>query len=84
MNNPELQAEYDRLTALVLRLGAWLTGPKAQLLPRAVWEEQYARYGQQLERLRELGDQLRPVSLRERVPPSGDTLISEVIALFAE
>lgn len=84
MNTPELQAEYDRLTGLVLRLGAWLTGPKAQLLPRVAWEEQYALYGEQLERLRELGDQLRPVSLRERVPPTGDTLIGEVLALFAE
>ena len=64
----DLQVQYDQLTALVLRMGAWLTGPKAQLLPRAAWEEQYARYGEQLEKLRDLGDRLRPVSLRPTKP----------------
>jgi hypothetical protein len=80
----DLQTQYDQLTALVLRMGAWLTGPKAQLLPRAAWEEQYARYGEQLEKLRELGDRLRPVSLRDRFEPmAGDALVSEVLELFA-
>ncbi len=80
----DARAQYDQLLALVLRMGAWLTGPKAQMLPRAAWEEQFSRYQEHLERLRQLGDRLRPISLRERREPmAGDALVSEVLELFA-
>ena len=83
-SDADLQAQYDQLLALVLRMGAWLTGEKAQMLPRAAWEEQFARYQEQLQQLRDLGDRLRPVSLRSRrAPMAGDALVSEVLELFA-
>ena len=83
-NDADLQAQYDQLLALVLRMGAWLSGEKARMLSRPVWEEQFARYQEQLEQLRELGDRLRPVSLRSRrAPMAGDALVSEVLELFA-
>jgi hypothetical protein len=84
LGETDLQARYDRLTALVLRVGDWLSGPQAQLLPPAEWEHHFARYQQHLEELRRLGDLLRPVSLREGFEPlAGDALIHEVMELFA-
>jgi hypothetical protein len=80
----DLQARYDRLTALVMRSGNWLGSPEAQLLPTAEWERQFARYQEQLEELRRLGDELRPQSLRERnAPLAGDALTREVLEMFA-
>ncbi len=79
-----LRVRYDRLTALVLRMGDWLSGPRGQLLERAEWEAQFGRYREHLEELRRLGDQLRPVTLRERHEPlAGDALVNEVLELFA-
>jgi hypothetical protein len=84
LSEADLQARYDRLTALVLRVGDWLTGPQAQLLPPAEWEHRFTRYQQHLEELRRLGDLLRPVSLRESFEPlAGDALVHEVMELFA-
>lgn len=82
MSTVDLQAEYDRQIALVLRMGAWLTGMKALRLPRAVWEEQYARYGEMLEQVRDLGDRLRPVTLVSQAP-TGEAVPDEVLELFS-
>jgi hypothetical protein len=80
----DLRARYERLVSQVLRMGAWLTTPQAQLMPEEQWEELFARYQEQLEGLRRLGDELRPVSLRDRNEPlTGDALTCEVIELFA-
>jgi hypothetical protein len=80
----DLQARYDRLAAQTLREGTWLTGPGARQLPPAVWDLRFARYREQLEQVRRLGDQLRPQTLRERTEPlSGDALTLEVMELFA-
>jgi hypothetical protein len=79
----DLQARHRRLTTLVLRMGDYLTGPAGLALPAADWQWQFSRYQDHLADLRRLGDQLRPVSLRER-PLTTDTLAEEVRALFAE
>jgi hypothetical protein len=80
----DLQARYDRLVALVMRAGSWLSSPAAQLLSAADWELQFACYRDQLEQLRRLGDELRPQSLRERnAPLAGDALTLEVMEMFA-
>jgi hypothetical protein len=78
------QGRYERLLGLVLRMGSWLSGPEARLLPEREWERLFARYQEQLDEVRRLGDMLRPVSLRDRDEPlSGDALVSEVAELFA-
>jgi hypothetical protein len=80
----DLHTRYEMLTALVMRMGAWLNGPRAQLLPVDAWEEAFSRYQEQLADLRRLGDELRPTTLRPREEPlSGDALVSEVLELFA-
>ena len=80
----DLHARYERLLGLVLRMGGWLSGPQARLLPNTYWEAQFSRYQEHLEDLRRLGDELRPVSLRNRHEPlSGDALVGEVAELFA-
>src|SRR3712207_4335164 len=66
LDGADLQSRYDQLLALSLRMGGWLTGPQAQRLPRDEWERQFDRYQDHLQQLRLLGDQLRPVTLRER------------------
>lgn len=85
MDTATKQAEYDELLALTLRMGAYLTGPRADLIPRAEWEVQFARYTEILQRLRVLGDELRPTRLRPVRPPlNGDKLVSDVLALFED
>lgn len=80
----DLQGRYDRLVVLVMRMGSWLTSPQAQCLPPGDWEAQFARYREHLELLRQLGDELRPTSLRNRSEPlTGDALTGEVLELFA-
>jgi len=80
----DLQTRYDRLVALVMRAGSWLSSPAAQVLSAADWELQFACYRDQLEQLRRLGDELRPQSLRERnAPLTGDALTLEVMEMFA-
>ena len=84
LDGADRRAQYDQLVALVLRMGNWLMGPQARLLPRPVWEAQFHRYQGHLDQVRRLGDELRPVSLRERREPlSGDALVGEVMELFA-
>ncbi len=79
-----LEARYEQLMALVMRMGNWLSGPTAQLLPADEWEGRFRQYQEQLEELRRLGDQLRPVSLRDRYEPlAGEALVGEVMELFA-
>jgi hypothetical protein len=80
----DLQARYDRLLGQVMRTGSWLNGPHAQLLSLEAWEEQFARYQQDLERLRRLAEELRPTTLRDRQEMlAGEALVSEVTELFA-
>jgi hypothetical protein len=80
----DLQSRYDCLLARVMRMGDWLLSPHARLLPAEQWDEQFARYQEELERLRVLGDELRPVSLRDRHEPlAGDALTGEILELFA-
>jgi hypothetical protein len=80
----EVEHRYRLLVELVLRVGSWLTGPEARLLPPAEWEAHFLRYQDRLEDLRRLGDQLRPCSLREReLALTGDALVEEVAELFA-
>ena len=84
LDGGDRQARYDQLLALVLRMGNWLMGPQAQLLPRPLWEEQFARYQEDLDQLHRLGDELRPMSLRDRQEPlAGDALLGEVAELLA-
>jgi hypothetical protein len=84
VDGEDLQSRYDQLLALVMRMGGWLTGPQAQLLPQEAWEAQFARYQEHLDQLRRLGDELRPTSLRERGEMlTGDALTAEIAELFA-
>lgn len=84
LDGRNLQARYDQLVALVMRMGGWLSSPQAQLLSSKEWELHFARYQEQLEQLRQLGDELRPRSLRPRHEPlTGDALTAEVMELFA-
>lgn len=79
-----LEARYEQLVALVMRMGSWLSGPMAHLLPAEEWESRFQQYQEHLEELRRLGDQLRPVSLRDRYEPlAGEALVGEVMELFA-
>lgn len=80
----DLQARYDQLTSEVMRLGNWLMSAESDRLTQAEWDSHYARYRRDLERLRGLGDQLRPTTLRERHEPlTGEELVSEIAELFA-
>lgn len=84
VDGQDLKTRYEQLTALVMRMGNWLSGPAAQLLPPDEWEERFNQYQQHLEQLRRLGDELRPVTLRDRYEPlTGDALVGEVMELFA-
>src|SRR5436305_14683257 len=84
LDGADLQARYDRLVTLVMRVGSWLTGPEARLLEAREWEAQFLRYQDRLEELRCLGDQLRPRSLRDREERlTGDALVDEVRELLA-
>ena len=84
LDGSDRRAQYDQLVALVLRMGSWLMGPQAKLLPRGEWEAQFGRYQGHLDQIRRLGDELRPVSLRARQEPlAGDALVGEVMELFA-
>lgn len=79
------QARYDQMVTLVMRMGSWLSSPQAQLLSGPEWEQHFARYQDQLEQLRRLGDELRPSTLQARPEPLGaDPLTAEVLALFAD
>jgi len=80
----DLQGRYDRLAALVLRMGDWLLSARARLLPAEEWDALFEDYQEHLEQWRDLGGQLRPLSLRNRYEPlTGDALVGEVIELFA-
>lgn len=84
VDGKDLKSRYEQLTALVMRMGSWLSGPAAQLLPPDEWEDQFCQYQEHLEKLRRLGDELRPISLRDRYEPlTGDALVGEVMELFA-
>lgn len=80
----DLRSRYERLTALVLRVGTWLSSEEAALLSADDWDQRFLAYRQQLEELRSIGDQLRPVTLRPRHETLvGDALADEVRELFA-
>ena len=84
VDETDLRARYERLIAQVMRMGSWLATPQAQFLSREQWDELFARYQAELQRVRELGDELRPVTLRSRQEPlAGDALVNEVLELFA-
>jgi hypothetical protein len=84
LDGEDLPSRYEQLAALVLRMGAWISGPQAQLLPEEQWEAQFSRYQELVEQLRELGDRLRPVCMRGRDEPLvGDALVQDVRELFA-
>ena len=77
-----LQRRYDVLAARVSRISQWLSGPDAPTGAR--WDAGFARYREQAAQLRRLGDQLRPVSLRDRSELlSGTDLANEVMELLA-
>jgi hypothetical protein len=77
-----LQRRYDALSARVSRLSQWLSGPDAPT--GAHWDAGFARYREHATELRRLGDQLRPVSLRDRSELlSGTDLANEVLELLA-
>lgn len=79
----DIQSQYDRAVALVMRMGNWLSSPQAQLLSVSEWDEHFARYQEQLDALRRLGDELRPLALRDRQEPlGGDALTRQVTELF--
>ena len=83
--NKDIQQEYNQLLALVMRMSDWLTSPQSQLLPSEQWEEHFQRHQQNLERLRLLGDFLRPTKLRDRTESlQGDKLTQEIAELFAD
>ena len=84
VDGSDLEAQYNRLITLVIRMGDWLAGPRGQLLPQETWEAMFARYQEHLEQLRRLGDELRPVFLRDRSGYlTGDAMVTEVVELFA-
>jgi hypothetical protein len=52
--------------------------------PSAAWEASFRQYSVRLETVRSLGDQLRPISLRDRDEElTGDALVQEAMELFA-
>lgn len=79
-----LQARYDRALAEVIRLGGRLEGPQAVALSPAAWEAEFRRYRRSQERLRRLGEELRPSTLRDRSETlSGAALTAEIAELFS-
>jgi len=84
LREEDLQARYDRLVELVMRIGNWLSSAEARLLSPEEWERQFLEYRSHMEALRTAGDQLRPTSLRARQEVlTGDALADEVRELFA-
>lgn len=84
VDEENLTARYERLAEDLMRMGEWLAGPRAAMLPPDEWDASFARYQERLRELRELGDRLRPITLRERREPlCGDALVGEVLELFA-
>ena len=84
IDGSERRLRYRRLLAECRRVGAWLMGPEGQSLSDRDWEARYSRHQEMVSELHGLGDELRPVSLRERFEPlSGEELVSEVTELFA-
>lgn len=84
MDASERRSRYTRLLAECRWLGAWLSGPHGQALSERDWEARYNRHQEMMAELHGLGDELRPVSLRERFEPlSGEELVAEVTELFA-
>ena len=79
-----LRRQYEQLTALVTRLGAWLTGAHTEHDDPRLWEQKFDEYRAQLRELQRLGEQLRPSSLRDRGEVlSGSALADEIRELFA-
>lgn len=78
----DIQAEYDRLAKQTLAFGNWLVSGRSLKLPQEAWDHLFERYQENLRRLRELGDQLRPAPLRVRSAVS-DELTREVLELFS-
>jgi hypothetical protein len=80
----DLQARYDNLLTLVMRMSEWLASPQAELLSREAWEEQFQRHLGRLDELRRLGDELRPVALQERTGAAlSEKEMQEIADLFA-
>lgn len=81
---PTLQEQYEALRSRTERMSGWLSGPLGDALSEAEWNERFARYQQSLAQLRRLGDQLRPITLRDRQETlSGSDLSGEIMELFA-
>lgn len=75
---------YERLQEHVVRRGNWLCSNPARLLPEGEWQRHFADYEQDLERLRVLGDALRPKAQRDPYEPRvSDPELDEWMALFA-
>ena len=84
LSEETLQGQYEQLSALVGRLGAWLTGPQGEAEAPARWEQLFTEYREQLQELQRLGEQLRPSSLRDRnAVLTGEALADEIRELFA-
>jgi len=77
------EAEYECLRAAAAEQGARLAGPDDPL-PPAEFEVEFGRYRERLLELKQVGDMLRPLSLRSRREVlAGDELAREIVELFA-
>jgi len=79
-----LPREYENCRAETLAASARLFAERDALLASGEWDAAHAAYRRQAERLRDLGDRVRPRSLRDPAEElSGADLAAELIELFA-
>lgn len=78
----ELRARFEQVAAAALAHAETLR--VVECFPPAEWEDSFDEYAGKLAQVREAGDRLHPVSLRNRDEElSGEALIREAMELFA-
>ena len=83
ISETDTQARYEQAVTQVLRTGASLNSPRANLLPEAEWQRHFGAYTERLAEVRRLGDELR-LTRPPLQPRLSDADIAEVMELFAE
>lgn len=68
----------------VRRKGAWLCSPAARALSVSAWERRYSAYCRELQTLRSVTERGPMAGPQSRAVLEGETLIAEILDIFAE